>query len=66
MGKLLDWQRQALIDAYMGGEKESALAAEFGVSPSYPGILAGRSGCEKRPWGRPRKLEKSNSTAVPC
>lgn len=65
MGKLLDWQRQALIDAYMGGEKEAAIAAEFGVSHNYPGILARRGGFDGRANGRPR-LEKRNSTSTPC
>ena len=65
MGKLLDWQRQAVLDAYISGEKAVAIAAEFGISNRYPCVLARRSGFEVRANGRPR-LEKGNSTTAPC
>lgn len=51
---LLPWQRQAIVDAYSAGEKLDALAAEFGINRSYPGLLAARHGIPKRQMGRPR------------
>jgi hypothetical protein len=46
---LLPWQKQAIIDAYLAGDKVDAIAVEFGVVDSYPGILARRRGHPMRP-----------------
>lgn len=51
---LLPWQQQALIDAYLAGEKTEAIAEEFGVHVSYPRLLAKRRGHPVRQIGRPR------------
>lgn len=53
--KLMDWERQSIIDAHGAHEKVEAIGAEFGVSPSYPALLARRSGLKVRPRGRPAK-----------
>jgi hypothetical protein len=50
---LYDWERFAIIEAYLGGEKVSAIAAEFGVRDQYPGILAKRRGYPIRVGHRP-------------
>lgn len=53
--RLLDWERTAIVGAYIDGEKTEAIAAEFGVKTCYVPILARRMGVPARPWGRPRK-----------
>lgn len=53
--RLLAWERDAIVDAYIDGEKVAAISSEFGVSGAYPTILARRRGVVGRPWGRPRK-----------
>lgn len=53
MRRLLDWERQAIVDAFLAGEKIEAIAAEFGVTRSYPGVLARRMGVPARWTGRP-------------
>ena len=52
---LLEWERDAIVAGYFAGEKEDALAAEFGVSVDYPHKLARRRGVPRRSVGRPRK-----------
>lgn len=52
---LLDWERDAIVAGVIAGEKETALAAEFGVSEDYPHILARRRGVPARQIGRPQK-----------
>lgn len=49
---LLDWEKQALVDAYMAGEKLTSLAEEFGVDHSTISHLAKRWGCPRRPTTR--------------
>lgn len=58
MTRLLDWERQAIVDAYRANEKREAIAEEFGVATQYPAILARRHGVPPRGRGRP----KGNST----
>lgn len=53
---LLDWERQAIVDAYCAGEKVDAIAAEFNVSKQYPGMLAESHGRPRRKSGRPKKF----------
>lgn len=53
--RLLEWERNAIVDAYREGEKVASISSEFGVSEDYPTILARRRGVAARPWGRPRK-----------
>jgi hypothetical protein len=53
--RLLEWQKQAIVDAIGAGEKRSAVAEEFGVSDHYPTMLARRRGLKPRPVGRPAK-----------
>lgn len=55
--RLLPWQRDAMVDAYLGGEKTEAIGAEFGVSAQYPGQLAKTRGHPVRPQGRPKRKE---------
>jgi hypothetical protein len=55
MRRLLDWEREAIVDAMAGNEKREAIASEFNVSRSYPSILARRRGIEPRSPGRPAK-----------
>lgn len=55
---LLDWERQAIIDAYCADEKLDAIAEEFGVVRHYPTMLARRAGFPPRGRGRPRLSEK--------
>lgn len=52
--RLPDWQKQAIVDAIVAGEKRAAVAHEFGVSDSYPAMLARRRGVAPRPVGRPK------------
>jgi len=61
MRRLLDWERDAIVQAMADGEKADAIRAEFGVCLSYPGMLARRRGVPPRTVkGRPKKpqLEK--------
>lgn len=53
--RLLDWERDAIVEAYRDGEKVASISSEFGVSEDYPTILARRRGVVGRPCGRPRK-----------
>lgn len=51
------WERQAMIDAYVAGEKVEAIAAEFDVFKTTPGNLAVRAGYKRRrplPQRRPQ------------
>ena len=62
MRRLLDWERDAIVQAMADGEKADAIGAEFGVCLSYPGMLAKRRGLPPRSIrGRPKKpqLEKT-------
>jgi hypothetical protein len=52
--KLKEWQQQAVIDAYLAGEKIEAIAAEFGIVPHYAVMLAKSRGHAVRPR-KPRK-----------
>lgn len=52
--RLLDWERDAIVMAYVAKEKIEAISAEFGVSVRYPSILAKRRGHQTRPTGRPK------------
>ena len=54
---LLDWEREAIVMAMAANEKVAAIAAEFGVSPAYPSVLARRRGVPPRPEGRPKTLQ---------
>ena len=64
---LLPWQQQALLDAYLAGEKVEAIAHEFGVHVSYPRLLAKRRGHPVRPIGRPpKKRVHPAKRAVAC
>lgn len=42
--RLLDWQRQAILDAYLAGEKVESISNEFGVDVAYPCKIAKRRG----------------------
>lgn len=53
--RLLDWERDAIVDAMASGEKRDAISSEFGVSDAYPSILARRRGIAPRSAGRPPK-----------
>lgn len=46
--RLQDWERQAVADAYLGGEKLSALSAEFGCTESAISRLAESRGFPRR------------------
>lgn len=61
---LLPWEQDAIVMAYRAGEKEDALAAEFGVSDDYPHILARRRGVKAKPTGRPRKSVQHEQAAL--
>lgn len=61
---LLDWERDAIVAGVIAGEKETALAAEFGVSDNYPHKLARRRGVPPRATGRPRKSGQSQEPAL--
>lgn len=52
--RLLDWERQAIVDAMASGEKRGAISVEFGVSEHYPTMLARRHGIAPRGRGRPK------------
>lgn len=52
--RLSEWEKQAIVDAMVAGEKRSAVAHEFGVSDHYPTMLAKRRGVKPRPAGRPK------------
>lgn len=58
MGKrrsLLDWERDAIVQAMAAMEKVDSICAEFNVCRSYPGMLARRRGVEPRSsGGRPK------------
>lgn len=53
--RLLDWERQAIVDAYVAGEKRESIGEEFRVTPQYAAILARRNGHPPRAAGRPPK-----------
>ena len=57
--RLLEWERQAILDAYREGEKVAALCAEFGVARNYPRSLARRRGFPVRIQGRPTNKKGS-------
>lgn len=61
---LLDWEQDAIVAAIKSGEKEDAVAAEFGVSEGYPHILARRRGVPARANGRPRKSVQFQETTL--
>jgi hypothetical protein len=44
----LQWERDAMVQAYVDGEKIEAIAAEFGVYKTVPGNLAFRRGYPRR------------------
>ena len=50
--RLYEWERQALADAYAGGEKIEALSAEFNVHPSTVGRAAAWAGYTLRSEAR--------------
>jgi hypothetical protein len=58
--RLLEWERQAILDAYRDGEKVVALCAEFGVACNYPRSLARRRGFPVRIQGRPTNKPRSS------
>jgi hypothetical protein len=60
MRRLLDWERNAIVDAVASNEKLASICSEFNVCHSYPGMLAKRRGLKSRPIGRPKspQLEK--------
>lgn len=47
--RLLDWERDAIVDAYARGEKLAAIGAEFGIKFNYVSMLARRRGLPPRP-----------------
>jgi hypothetical protein len=47
--RLLPWQRQAALDAYVAGEKLAVIAVEFGCSDAAISQLAKRHGLARRP-----------------
>jgi hypothetical protein len=53
--RLTNEQRVAIVKAYVTGEKIESIAARFGVTTGYPGILARSAGVPvRRPRGVPR------------
>lgn len=54
--RLQDWEKQAIVDAYIAGEPSDSVAAEFNTTPSTIRHLAARRGLP------PRKLQ---SRAIP-
>ena len=46
--RLLEWEKQAIIDAYRDGEKRDAIAAEFGVDKDHVRRLARHAGLPGR------------------
>lgn len=52
----MDWQRQAILDAYLRREKVAAICAEFDVWRGYPRQLARGAGHDIRPTGRPKTI----------
>ena len=43
--------KKAILDAYLAGEKTTAIACLHGVSPSYPTMLVARLGIPRRQPG---------------
>lgn len=55
---LMEWMRQAIVDAYLDGEKRASIAAEFGVQPNHVRMLAASRGIPPRAArGRPKKVK---------
>lgn len=63
MRRLCDWERQAIVDAMIAGEKREAIAAEFDIADHYPRMLARRHGVPPRGRGRPKKVTRLNPRA---
>lgn len=64
MRRLLDWEREAIVQAMSDNEKRDSICAEFGVSRSYPGNLARRRGIQPRSSGRPTKRLQPEKSGV--
>ena len=58
---LIRQRQDAIIAAYLAGEKVDAIAATYNVARTYPAILARRHGFDGRPNGRPDSLAKSTA-----
>lgn len=59
--KLQPWELQAIADAYAGGEKVEAVAAEFGVTPGRVCQIAQKNG---HPCRQPRKVLEPQKSEV--
>jgi DNA-directed RNA polymerase specialized sigma24 family protein len=57
--RLQDWERQAILDAYIDGEKLEAVACEFGVTMWAVNKIGRRAGEPPRPIGRPPKAART-------
>lgn len=53
--RLQDWEKQAIADAYVAGEKVEAVASEFAIICSHVRQVARRLGAKVRGPGRPPK-----------
>lgn len=62
--RLLEWEQQAIGDAYAAGEKIDAIAAEFEVPRTYPGRIAARFGHPRRRSGYQRATSNLSASAV--
>jgi hypothetical protein len=51
-GRPRRFDQAAILAAYVSGDKIEAIAAQYGVSPPYPGMLAKRRGVPPRGKGR--------------
>ncbi len=65
MGKITGRQRTEVAELYRSGEKVSAIAARFGISPNSVTDIASSYGVQTRKVGRPENPEKAGvKTAI--
>lgn len=54
-------KREAILEAYLAGEKVAVIAALYGCHPSYPGLLATRLGYPSR-WPETQRRNMADAT----
>lgn len=55
--RLSDTQVQEILVAYQRGDHPEGIAARYGISPSYPGVLAKKHGVRRAGQGTRRRSE---------